>query len=270
MITDTDHDHVSTLTLHQLRYGELQGDALRDVRSHLDGCDVCAGRLRAQEQERAAFVVRPVPAFIRDLAAQQAPPPVPAWQRWLRQLAPMALATAAAASVFVIAPSLRGGDEVASADAVADGIVDGMGVDGVVDVVRTRGELPTVEVWVDTGAGPRLLRPEDRLGEGDRVQLAYDPQGASYIALAGRDASGQIEVYTTEAPTGIGLVRAPFALTLDDAPGVQELFVVGASVPLDASDVRAAVSGGAGQAALGPDAELHVARITIRKQDGSR
>lgn len=260
MITDTDIRHVSTLTLHQLRYGELAGDALRDARVHLDGCDVCAGRLRAQEQERAAFVVRPVPAFVRELAAQQAPAAAPAWQRWIRQVLPVVLATATAAALVVVVPALRGEDGVASADGVTDAG----------DVVRTRGDLPTIEVWVDAGVGPRLLRPEDRLGEGDRVQLAYDPQGASYVALAGRDASGQIEVYTTEAPTGIGLVRAPFALTLDDAPGVQELFVVGASVPLDASDVRTAVASGGGQAGLGAEAEVHVARITIRKQDGSR
>lgn len=243
--------HVSTLALHQLRYGELDADAAQQVRAHLGACDVCAGRLRAQERERAAFVLRPMPDAIRAQAFSSGSRPAssPRQERpsSLRDLLGFAVAVLAAASLFVLVPALRGPDvEVASAQ----------------DTVRVRGELPLIEVWVDTGAGPRLLRDSEALGEGHRVQIAYDPQGASYVALAGRDGSGQIEVYTTDAPTGVGLVRAPFALTLDDAPGVQELFVIGAGVPLDARSVRSAVTTGL--------PGIHVARVAIRKQDGSR
>lgn len=37
--------HISTLKLHQLRYGELSGAELEAVRTHLAGCDHCAARL---------------------------------------------------------------------------------------------------------------------------------------------------------------------------------------------------------------------------------
>ena len=58
-------DHVSTLTLHQLRYGELSLDREREVRGHLDDCARCAGLLAQQEAQRHEFELLPVPESIR-------------------------------------------------------------------------------------------------------------------------------------------------------------------------------------------------------------
>jgi anti-sigma factor RsiW len=235
--------HPSTLTLHRLRYGELSGPALEDVHRHLGACEACAARLRHQERERAAFVLQPMPPAVRALADEQRQTAAPSlWRRFARELAPFALAAAAALLVFVAIPS---------ADLATDPAAPGRGV-------ATRGALPAVEAWVDAGTGLRPLRDGEALGEGARVQLAYDPGGASYVALAGRDGTGRVEVYATDAPTGVGLVRAPFALTLDDAPGVQELFVVGGDRPLDERTVKAAVSTGV--------PGVRVARLAIRKE----
>jgi hypothetical protein len=232
--------HLSTLTLHQLRYGELDGPALRDVQAHLGSCERCAARLASQEQERAAFVVRGVPAALRGLREEPRPR-----RRWgfLSELFPFALAAAAAATLFVAVPAMR-------EDRIRD------------DEVLFKGTLPDVEAWIDQGQGPRVLRNDDVLGAGDRVQLTYDPQGASYIAIAGRDATGTVEVYTTTAPTGIGLVQAPFALTLDGTPGVQELFVVGSDRPLSDVAVKTAVRSGV------PGAR--VSKVVVRKQETHR
>lgn len=230
--------HLSTLTLHQLRYGELDEHALHAAREHLGACERCAARLTVQEQERAAFVVRPVPPAIRELA-----PELPR-RSWWADLFPFALAAAAAGVLFVAVPSLRTGDGPPQ------------------DTITFRGALPDVEAWIDLGGGPRPLRDEDVLGAGDRIQLTYDPRGASYVAIAGRDGTGTVEVYTTTAPTGIGLVRAPFALTLDEVPGVQELFVVGSDSPLDEPLVKAAVRSGVSGA--------HVGRVAIRKRESNR
>lgn len=224
--------HLSTLTLHRLRLGELQGDALSAAKTHLDGCEVCRGRAGHQLREREAFVLRPVPQAIRDVSAR---PALPWWREWL----PLGLAFAAAAAVFVAVPAIRGPDAPQ------------------IDTIRFRGELPTIEVWVDRG-GPRALRDGERVRAGERIQLGYDPRGASSIALAGRDGTGRIEVWTTNAPTGIGLVRAPFALTLDDAPGPQELFVVGSDRPLDEAAVKAALGGGV--------PGVRVARVALPKE----
>ncbi|MEQ1504059.1 MAG: hypothetical protein ABMB14_17585 [Myxococcota bacterium] len=240
--------HLSTLTLHLLRYGELDGAPLAAARDHLDRCESCAGRLAYQERERAAFVVRPMPEAIRALGRPEHAEP--AWRRWLRDLAPFAIAAAAGATLFTAIPTVR--------TATTPGARGGDLAEPI-DQIVTRGELPAVEAWIDAGAGPRLLRADDVLGAGHRVQLAYDPHGASYVALAGRDDSGEIEVYTTGAPTGIGLVRAPFALTLDGAPGDQELFVIGSDLPLEPVQVKAAVATGV--------PGVRVARVVIHKQE---
>ena len=256
MITETAtrSRHLSTLTLHQLRYGELSGEQLRETKRHLQQCDRCSARLRYQEQERAAFALQPIPPAILQIAsgetaratARETRPT--GWRRWLSELAPFATAAAAAAAVLLIVPS---------SDPIVGPAPDPATFDGA--GVTTKGQLPDVEAWVDSGTGLRLLRSDDVLGAGSRVQLGYDPHGASYIALAGRDGSGAVEIYTTDAPTGVGLVRAPFALTLDDAPGVQELFVVGGDVPLDARLVTAAVTTGV--------PGIRVAKIAIDKRD---
>lgn len=231
--------HPSTLTLHRLRYGELDPSTESTVRQHLGSCERCSERLGVQVRERAAFVVRPVPEAIRALAT-----PPPSRRSWWAELFPFALAAAAAAVLFVSVPALRGVDPAE------------------VDTVRFRGTLPAVEAWIDEGGGPRMLREADVLGAGDRIQLAYDPRGASYVAIAGRDGTGTIEVYTTRAPTGVGLVRAPFALTLDGVPGVQELFVIGSGAPLSEGEVKAAVRSGV--------EGVEVARIAVRKREEHR
>lgn len=76
------------------------------------------------------------------------------------------------------------------------------------------------------------------------MQLAYDPHEAPFVALAGRDGSGLVEIYSDRAPTGAGLVRAPFALTLDGTPGDQELFVIGSPRALREQEIRAALAVG--------------------------
>ena len=207
--------HLSTLKLHQLRYGELAGDELREARAHIDACPQCRDRLAMQEQARAAFVLEPVPEALR---TPQTSRPTWGWGwewRWIR-----------AGSIGVFAALL-------------------LAVLLQPSEVRFKGEvaLPSIEVWVDVGEGRRPLRDEESLGQGDKVQLRYAPEDAAFTAIAGRDSSGAIEVYRVfSTPTGRGgLVDVPFSLTLDDAPGIQEFFVVLGNRPLDSATVREAV-----------------------------
>lgn len=232
--------HLNTLVLHQLRYGELSGDALASAREHLDVCESCSARLRAQEGERAAFVAAPIPDAIRAIGASPAP-----MRAWWRDWMPLAGALLAAASLSLVVRE-----------------VSVERVEPETDVVHTKGELPAIEVWVKRPEGTRPLREGEPVVPGDRVQMVYDPHGASAIALAGRDGSGRVEVYTTNAPTGIGLVRAPFALTLDDTPGAQELFVVGSDRALSEDEVKEAVAGGVQNARVG--------HVVLRKRESRR
>lgn len=207
-------EHLSTLTLHQLRYGELSGGELAAAQSHLDVCGHCTARLEAQHKERAAFVMQPVPSALRRAARRR--PSV--WHR-LRWALP-ALAVAAVAVIAVTSAPPPG------------------------DVIIEKGERLPLEVWVDVGDGPRLHRPDEALREGDRVQLKYRANGATHAAVAGRDASGQVEVYGSfETSGGAELTDIPFGLTLDGAPGRQELYVILADRPVHSGEVRAAVTG---------------------------
>jgi hypothetical protein len=112
---------------------------------------------------------------------------------------------------------------------------------GVDDGLRTRGALPDLEVWLQSPDGHRPLQVGEALGDGDQVVLFYHPHEADRVAIAGRDHTGEVEVYRLLHPVKEGLQPAPFGLTLDDAPGVQEFFVVGGASDLTASDAVEAI-----------------------------
>lgn len=211
--------HLSTLTLHRLRYGELATDAQASARAHLEGCARCRQRLGAQERTREAFVLQPIPPAIRALSE----PPRPRFA-WVRQLLP-GLALAAVALTFVAVPALR---------EVRPGLQ--------VEEVRTKGAGPALEVWVDRD-GVRAVRDTDVLSAGDRIQVVFDPRQAAHVTIAGRDPTGAIEVWGTVTPERPGMQPAPFALTLDATPGYQEVFVVASPWPLTRSEVERAVEG---------------------------
>lgn len=222
--------HLSTLALHRLRYGELSDVETAAARDHLSACPACAERLAAQERERAAFVARPIPPRILAEARASRAARSSGYRAWAAGGA--AVLALAASALLVTAPS---------------------------DRIQARGELPEIEAWVDRGRGPELLEPGEPVAAGDRVSLKYDPHGASAVAIAGRDSTGEVEVYTTNAPTGVGLVEAPFGLQLDDTPGTQELFVLGSDRPLSAEDVQAAVTDGV--------EGIQVSRVALEKSE---
>lgn len=206
--------HISTLKLNQYRYGELDDTVSAEVRAHVDACDRCARRLQVQQAAREDFVLQPVPAALLDAAA-----PGPANNtRWFRMLAP---ALIAAAALFLVMPAIRTAFEAPQTE----------------DRIRLKGLLPELEVWVGTDAGPRPVRDGEVLQPGDRVQLLYNPRGAALVTLAGRDGAGVTEVYKTFAPDERGLQPAPFALTLDDAAGPQEFWVITSEEPLSQQEI---------------------------------
>lgn len=211
----------NTLELHLYHQGELEGTQRDAVKAAIDEDSGVRRRYQALLAAAGEFEVQPVPPAI---AALDRPAP-PGWRRWLPVWAPIAGLAAAAVAVLLVV-GLPG----PSVDPV-DGTYIG-----------TRGTTPELEVWLGTDAGPRPLREGEAVREGDSVQLAYDPHGAAYITLAGRDGTGELEVYRTVATEGSnGLVHAPFSLVLDDAPGPQVFFVLAHEEPLDEGAVRSAL-----------------------------
>lgn len=216
--------HISTLNLHRLRYGELDGDDLASVNEHLESCERCQRRLGVQQAERNAFEISPLPAALQEAALPTIPANRPMWPRIV---AIAAVALAAMAIGFLSLPS-----EVAPVEP-----------DPVDDGIRAKGDLPAIEVWLDTERGPRALRAGESLEPGDRVQLLYRPEGASWITLVGRDGAGDVEVWGSVEPIGDHLQPAPFGLTLDETPGAQEFHVIRSDRPLDRDEIDRIISG---------------------------
>lgn len=186
-------NHVSTLTLHRFRLGELDADAARAVRVHLGDCPTCAGRLDHQDRVRAAFVTEPIPPALlpRPSLLQH----LRGW--WLG----LALVPVLAAALIFLRPPPDDG-------------------------VRLKGAPPAIEAWVEVGGSARPVYTDERLAPGTRVQLRYDPGEHRFVTFAGRDVTGEVEVYGTINARGPGMTAAPFALTLDDLPGEQVFYAV--------------------------------------------
>jgi len=231
-------EHVNTLRLNQYRYGELEGSAADSVRAHLEVCDACRARLQAQQNHRAEFVLSPVPDAILSLSASDQP----RWPRWWGVWSTGLAAVAALTLAWVIAPRST---EVDGAE--------------IPEVTRVKGDYPTIEVWLETPEGARPLHEDEALQPGSVVQLLYDPQGAAMVTLVGRDGTGAIEVYRTLEPSADHLQVAPFGLTLDDAPGPQEFFVLTHADPMRPSQVRQVVSAGS------TEPTISLAGVTIPK-----
>lgn len=207
LATPSPSAHLSTLRLHQLRLGELEGAAAHAARDHLASCPTCAARLDHQVEARAAFSTMPMPAALL---------PQPAAPGWLeRAQAWWAALTLPQAGAFVLAPAMVAVLVVALPARPPAG-----------DGLRTKGAETTLEAWVQSGGSARPLYNGEALRSGSRVQLRYDPGPHPYVTLAGRDGAGRVEIYGTVAAAGPGVQSAPFALTLDDTRGAQSFYAV--------------------------------------------
>lgn len=216
--------HISTLDLHRHRYGELAGDAAERVASHLQSCERCQRRLGVQQAERNSFAITPIPPAIQEIALPTRPANRPIWPR---VVAIAAVALAAAAVGVLGLP--REGAPIDQAPEHED--------------IRAKGDLPTLEVWVDSRSGPRALRAGEALHAGDRVQLLFRPEGASWVTLAGTDGAGNLELWGSFEPLGNHLQPAPFGLTLDETAGDQAFHLLRSPRPLEVEEVRRALAG---------------------------
>ena len=195
--------HLSTLTLNQLRYGELDPEAERAVREHLDDCAHCRARLHAQEANRRAFVLEPVPEALRRPAAHRK-------RLWVWTAPLLALAAGLLVVPQLLAPPVDGPQPLPQTDQPTE---------------RPKGTGLLLEAWVETEEGPRLLSDNAFIAPGDIVQLKYDAQSFEYVSFGGVDGEGKAETYGSYS-TENGIQTAPFALNMDRTPGEQRFYAL--------------------------------------------
>ncbi len=143
--------HLSTLTLNQLRYGELDPDETRSVRAHLDACENCRTRLQSQEAHRQAFVLEPVPEALRK-------PALPSRRPWTWLVPVLALA-----ALLLVVPRL-----MSPIDAGPTPVEP--------ETTNTKGAGILLEAWLETDDGPLLLADNTVLEAGDIIQLRYNAE----------------------------------------------------------------------------------------------
>lgn len=199
---------ISTLKLHQYRYGELPPDERAEIERLIAEDPELRSRLQAQENQRAAFELSPVPDAIKKLAA----PPSPANNNrgWVLLTAPLMLAAIALIAVPRAQVPALDGTPVISSD------------------VRLKGDNNGIEAWMSTAEGPRKVDDGARLHPGDRIQVRVRRPSAPWVTVAGTGPDGSIEVYGSwEADMSDGgWQSAPFALGLDDTLGSQAVHTV--------------------------------------------
>ncbi len=226
--------HISTLALHQYRYGELSPERMAEIRAHIDSCDTCRGRLMAQENHRAQFELMPMPAAIKARAAK---PPRRAW--WWAGLALPVLGAAALLLVPTLMPGVSSNDWMGVALEQAG--VKGGGGEAVAGRQSTDG-TEGIQAWLATEE-PRLVTTADVLRPGDKVQLSYRTDDRATVTLAGRDGRGSVEIYGALQAKADGTWHlAPISLVLDRTPGDQVFFTVYSDAPLDRTELSQALS----------------------------
>ena len=214
--------HLSTLRLHQYRYGELSDAEEEEARAHLDACALCSERLSAQLVERAAFEARPVPEALRDM------PPAPANDNraWLRSLS--LIAAVAAVLVAVIAQPWNPPD----AEPLSG--------------IRPKGHIAAshIEAFRDSATGPVSLGDGSEVRAGDRIQLRVQRPPKPWVTIAGVDGSGSASVFGSWQPSSSGWEPAPFGLTMDETMGTESIYIIYTATEPNRAALRAELVNG--------------------------
>ncbi|MEL6342883.1 MAG: hypothetical protein AAFV53_07100 [Myxococcota bacterium] len=212
LFSEVQMDHPSTLKLHQFRYNELSDDESRAIREHIRGCELCAQRLAAMDNRRAAFLLEPVPQAIKDFNKRKRVSILD----WLRRPAALGVLATAAAAFLVV--NLSPG--IFSTQVVGDMRKGG----GPVEVlVKEHGVLAEWET----------IRPDDQ------IQLRIPPGEWQQVWVGdGRDWLGSFDVEPSNRWT-----LMPFSLTIDAAPGDESIVVVLANHPIGEQEANEAAEG---------------------------
>jgi hypothetical protein len=217
-------DCPSELVLDQLVARELPAGKVAELDAHVGACAVCQQRRREREAERRSF---------QDLAPPLLPPApaAPAAAGPRRRFARFILAAGVLAAAVALVPLLRHLQDPA----------------GEITGVKGRQAL---RFFVLHDQVVREGRPGERVQPGDRLRFGLEPGvvAGRYAVILDRDATGKVSVFFPDRATPASLAALvpatedgllPYSIQLDDALGVEQLFVLLCREPIPIEPVRA-------------------------------
>ncbi|MFO0597147.1 MAG: ActD-like protein [Myxococcaceae bacterium] len=237
--------------LERYRLGEASADDARAIAAAALEDPALRARLEALEADDRATLERLPPAQVAQRVRDHATPaPARAW-RW----AP-ALALAAVALVGVVVLRARDTGD---------------------DVLRPKGDGPTLRLFRLAGQTPERLADGAHVRAHDVVQVAFELQGAPFAVVVSVDGGGHTTLHwpgdhraesTAVAP---GFKTLPQSFELDEAPGFERFFLVTSTRPLEPDAILEAAARAARDGALSvrPDDTWRALLLDKQPADGA-
>jgi hypothetical protein len=191
--------------LRQLDAGELSQDQSVRVNRHVESCGPCRAVLREFTADRDAVrTVLPFPALESRLALARAP------RRWpWRRLGFALLLPAAGVAAFLLVPK---------PPVELDGDKPGVHRKGADSTTA-----PTLDFFVQTSEGARLVAVNEQVKPGDSIRFRYTSLDKPFVLIVGVDADGHVFPYLTDGDrsaraSSVPLALAPNSVQLDSLP----------------------------------------------------
>lgn len=215
---------ISDWKLERYRLGESSEAEQRTISAALETDATLRARLEALATDDAATLASLPPARVAKRVQQLAQPRRTQW------LVPaIAMATVL---LGVVTWSLRPIDD---------------------DVVRFKGEGPTLRLYRLEGETPKRLEDGSRVKPHDVVQVAFDLSGAIHAVVVSVDGAGNSTLHWPHGPdTRVpdGFNKLPQSFELDAAPGFERFFLVTSEQPLSPGELLDAAKQAARDGAL--------------------
>jgi hypothetical protein len=221
--------HFADWELALYRLGELPPRRKRALETQLAQDPILAERLASLEAREAALMER-LPPRVVAARAEEAARSEPKRRLGWRLAAP---ALIAAAALLVAIPTLGPDTGETPAQQRSPG-------------VRDKGVTPYLRVHREVPGGLEELKPGDRLGAGERLQISYAGLGRGYGVVLSVDGRGAVTLHLPRdgaqaAELALeGTVDLAESYELDDAPTYERFFLVTAREPFELAPVLSA------------------------------
>jgi hypothetical protein len=202
--------HPSVLALHELQTGALPAAERDQVSAHLAACAACAGVAATLAADQRHFAAEVLPRTMAAVAGGRT-------RRWTLVLVPALAATVCA---LWLAPRPQ---------------------------LRAKGDA-TLTLYAARGEQVVMVADGSALAPGDRIRFVLRPGGLGYALVASVDGIGRITVYHPFEGVESGRiepsprVELPGSIVLDRSPGPERIFALLSRHPLQATQVREALT----------------------------